>query len=77
MKNWVAATTSIVVLASIFILVLYDVWAYMRGGTEGTISWWIYSQSFEHPMIPFGVGVLCGHFFWNLKKKVGDKNGKL
>ena len=70
-----AATTGIIVMAAIFLLIIYDIYAYSQGGQEATLSFLIYSQSFEHPLIPFATGVLCGHFFWNLKRKKEPKDG--
>ena len=57
------------IIVVLLIVLGYDFWAYNNGSTEGTISWYIYDRSHEYPLIPFATGVLCGHFFWNLKKK--------
>lgn len=70
-----AATTGIIVMAVIFLLIIYDIYAYSQGGQKATISWLIYDSSHEHPLIPFATGVLCGHFFWNLKRKKESKDG--
>jgi hypothetical protein len=44
---------SVVVMVTIVVLALYDVYAYTEGGTEGTISHLILSWSYAHPMVPF------------------------
>lgn len=46
----------------------YDVIAFTRGGLDSTISWILYSQSKNYPMIPFGLGLLMGHLFGQMKK---------
>jgi hypothetical protein len=61
--------TGLFVIIAFFVIIVYDFWVYSKAGTEGTISWFVYDKSHEHPMIPFGVGVICGHFFWQMKKK--------
>ena len=62
--------TGIFIIATVAIGIAYDFWVYQQAGTEGTISWWIYEASHKHPSIPFGFGYLCGHFFWQMKKKL-------
>ncbi len=66
--------TNIFILAALFIIIIYDVYAYAIGGTAATISWIIYQASKEMQMIPFAAGVLCGHFFWQMRVK-GEDNG--
>lgn len=52
-----------VIIATIIIVLLYDVYAVFKGGFTNTISWVIYSNSLKYPVIPFAAGVLCGHLF--------------
>lgn len=63
------AMTGIFIVVSALIAIGYDVWVYSHAGTEGTISYWIYDMSHDHPSIPFVMGYICGHFFWQMKKK--------
>ena len=60
--------TGSVIVVSIAILAIYDVYAYVEGGTEGTISHVIMSWSYAHPAFTFSFGFLCGHLFWRIKK---------
>lgn len=60
--------TGAVVMATVVILSLYDVYAYIEGGTEGTISHLILSWSYSHPMVPFIGGLLSGHFWWRIRE---------
>lgn len=59
--------TNIFIFVSILIIGGYDIWAWIAGGTEGTISHIIMSSSFNHPMIAVIGGVLVGHFWWRIK----------
>lgn len=56
--------TTWVIVASVVILVAYDIYAYRKKGWGNTISEVVATNSLRHPMIPFLVGVLMGHFFW-------------
>lgn len=60
-----------VLAATIAILIGYDIWAVIHGGTHGTISWVVWQYSHDYPVIPFLVGGLCGHFFFSQ----GSTNG--
>jgi len=64
----IAKTTGIVITGAILTLGLYDVYAYMEGGTEGTISHVLMSWSYNHPAFTFAFGFLCGHLFWRIRK---------
>ena len=56
------------ILSSVAVIVLYDIYAVYVGGLKATISWIIYEEAHNQPMIPFAFGVLMGHFFWQMKK---------
>lgn len=61
------------IIVVIILLVIYDFIAFLTGGTEATISVVIIRWSREYPAIPFAVGFLMGHLFWQLElKKDGD-----
>lgn len=61
--------TGSVIVVAILVLAIYDVYAYMEGGTEGTISHVIMSWSYSHPAFTFAFGFLCGHLFWRIREK--------
>lgn len=53
----------------IFFLLILGLFAYelaaLLGRTNGdTISEIVWDHTARRPIIPFLVGVLCGHFFW-------------
>jgi hypothetical protein len=47
-------------------LIGYDIFAYYNGDSS-TISEVIWSVCGKMPLIPFAVGILCGHLFWQSK----------
>jgi hypothetical protein len=55
--------TQKVILATIAILVIYDIWAVITGGVEKTLSYVTYITSQKHPIIAFLAGMLCWHLF--------------
>lgn len=57
-------TVAILVLVAL-ILIVYDIYVVVKTGFDATISWVIYSNAKLYPIIPFAMGVLCGHFFWS------------
>jgi hypothetical protein len=60
-------TTIIVIILATIFLIIYDVFAIIKGGTEASISSIIITWSYEMPLLPFAFGVLCGHFFWRMR----------
>lgn len=70
--------TGIFMGIALLVIIGYDVYAYSQGGTEGTISWQTFRLSHERPVIPFAVGFVCGHLFWQMKglEKLGLKKIK-
>jgi hypothetical protein len=54
------------IVAALVVILGFDVFQVVKGGTEATISYWIYNASYEYPTIPFAFGFLCGHFFFGL-----------
>jgi len=61
--------TIYILIAAIVLLIGWDIFAYIKGGGEATISSVILDTSKEFPPLPFAFGVLCGHLFWPQKDK--------
>lgn len=61
--------TAWVIFASVVLLLSYDVYAYLHGGVAATISWVMYDQSKQYPIISFAMGLLCGHLFGQMTVK--------
>jgi hypothetical protein len=55
--------TTVIILSVTGLLVVYDVWASFVPGA--TISEVMLKLGHYHPIIPFGLGVLVGHFWWS------------
>lgn len=56
--------TSLLIIALIAIIAVYDVVAINQGGTEASISHVLRVWSHKYPAITFSVGFTCGHLFW-------------
>jgi len=56
------------IIACIFVIIIYDVYAIYIGGTEASISSTIIVWSYNMPLVPFAAGVLCGHLFWRMRE---------
>lgn len=57
-------TTAIVLIVSVILLLLYDLFAVIKWGGDFTISWQIWTFSKLYPIIPFLMGVVIGHMLW-------------
>lgn len=55
--------TGYVILGVTVLLIGWDIYAFIHGGGEATISTIISRTSDGHPIIPFAFGLLMGHFF--------------
>ena len=51
--------------------IVYDIYAMVKGGTEATISFFIYEAAYKYPIAVWFTGlvqgVLVGHFFWRIR----------
>jgi hypothetical protein len=59
--------TILVIALTVFLLIVWDIYAILIGGKESSISSVMVVYSYDYPIIPFLFGVLCGHFFWRLR----------
>lgn len=66
-------TVAMFCLLSLTVILGVDLFFYYKGGTENTISWFLYELSYEKPFVTFLTGFVCGHLFWNLVPP-GKKN---
>ena len=62
--NWMALTEIVLVVLPLAVII-YDVIAIEKGGTEASISAVVLKTSLKRPIVPFAVGVLCGHLFFS------------
>lgn len=56
--------TGNLILVTVVVALIYDLYAYRKSGGSAIISNWVRVMSRDWPIIPFLLGVLCGHFFW-------------
>jgi len=59
--------TKVFTLILLVIIAVFDGWIMAKGGTEASISHLIITASYKYPMIPFLLGILCGHLFWRMR----------
>ena len=59
--------TSMVILASLCALGIYDLYVVASGNFEDSISKFWQNSSFSSPMVSFIVGAICGHFFFYMR----------
>jgi hypothetical protein len=53
----------------VVVLIAWDVWLYAQPPAADTISRVIADTAQRHPLLPFGLGVLIGHWLWPIKRK--------
>lgn len=57
-------TAKLIILATIIIIVLWDVSVVLMGRPETTISAVLLQLAKDNPIISFAMGVVVGHLFW-------------
>ena len=60
--------TAALIITTIAVWILYDIYAVVNAGAPGTESVAIRDFGQHHPFLPWGIGTVMGHFFWNVKK---------
>ena len=68
------ALTGKILALLVILLVVYDVIAIQKGGTEASISSVIIAFSYKMPMFSFLFGFICGHLFWRMRTNKDTKN---
>lgn len=66
------SVTVALILAAIVILGGWNIYAAANAQSGDTISEIVLSASLRRPIIPFVVGVVCGHLFWPQEKHHED-----
>ena len=60
--------TKVLIIISFCLVLIWDLAVMvMSHNVNATISIVLYTLSKQHPMIPFIIGVLCGHVSWPLR----------
>jgi len=55
----------IVLAIALILLALYEAWALLTGHVTLSRTVWMLEKSRYGPLLPFLVGLLCGHLFWS------------
>jgi hypothetical protein len=56
-------TISILIVLCL-VLIGWDVWVYLEPTPGDTISEVTFAFAQRHPVLPFAIGVICGHLLW-------------
>jgi len=64
LKQW----TLVFVIFVILLITGWDVFVWIRGGTESTISALLIDWSYKYPFTVFLMGFVCGHLYWRMSK---------
>lgn len=65
--------TRIFVIAALFVILAYDVWAVWMGGTESTISQVLADWTIEYGPATHLMMFAMGHFIWPMYVPIDDK----
>jgi len=58
--------TRMLVVFIVAVVAAWDVYVIYQGQQEATFSVVLYESSRRWPVIPFVLGFLCGHVFWQI-----------
>lgn len=58
--------TRIFIGVIIAIIIVFDVFIIIKGGTGTTISHELIMWAYQYPILPFALGVVFGHLFWRM-----------
>ena len=67
MIDFLNVTKFLIILAFCVIFVWDSIVMFYAKDLNATLSFSIYTISRQHPIVPFIIGVLCGHVFWPLR----------
>lgn len=59
--------TRIVLALTVLAGIGYDVFAFVKFGQGGTISWNVYQISHDFPIVTLCTGIVLGHLFWRVR----------
>jgi len=59
--------TVILIIATVVIWGVYDVWTIAKRGKKTSISAYIIRGAYKYPLAVLLLGMLLGHLFWSMK----------
>lgn len=62
--------TRFILLVVVIALIVFDIFVAADSTTGNTISEVTLSIARKHPVLPFCIGIVCGHLFWPQKDKI-------
>ena len=65
--DWIGITKFLIVLSIVTIFVWDTIVMFFCKDLNPTMSFTVYNLSCQYPILPFALGLLCGHVFWPLK----------
>lgn len=66
--------TKYLIIVTVLVWIVWDIYVFLRGGIKPTISLVITNWFWQFPQIGIGVAYVCGHLFWqNPCPKCGSK----
>jgi len=77
MKKITKVVTFMIIPIIIITILIYDVYAIMKGGTEASISSLLVTSAYKMPFMVYMIGlfngILIGHIFWRMKSNKDTK----
>ena len=65
--------TWLVIASTVVLWIGWDFYVGLRYGSDATISKCIAEVSRDYAIVPFGVGLLCGHFFTQMASEAVNR----
>lgn len=71
--------TRIFIAAVIVLILIYDVYILVIGGTGTSVSHELIVWAYKYPVLPFAIGFVMGHLFWRMPstedtKQIEERN---
>lgn len=63
--------TKIMMLIVLVLVIIWDVAVAVNSVPGDTISEITLATAYRHPVVPFAIGIVCGHLFWPQQKRKG------
>ena len=64
-RNKAYKITKILILASLAVVLIWDLYAQLAHGLSATVSYAVWEFCQYAPFVPFLTGFVCGHLFWS------------
>lgn len=75
MNKW-RKLTGILIMVSVFIIAVYDIFIIEKGGKMASISQVMIDYSYQYPIGVLAIGIVLGHLFWRMPDKYKISKGE-